>query len=73
VKRERFLTCIGLMWLALPLIALRHWQVWNRLPASMAVHFNAANQPNGWMSREASLRFDMLLLAFLVTIFTVVA
>ncbi len=45
MKRERFHLFTGLMWLALPIIALRHWQLWDRLPASMAVHFNAANQP----------------------------
>lgn len=73
MNRARFSRWTWFMWLALPLLALRHWQVWDRLPASMAVHFNAANQPNGWMSRGASLRFDMLLLVFLLTIFTVIA
>jgi hypothetical protein len=60
------------MWLALPLVALRHWQVWDQLPASMATHFDAANHPNGWMTREASLWFAVGLMAFLLTIFTVV-
>jgi Domain of unknown function (DUF1648) len=72
MERKRFLTFTWLMWLALPLMALRHWQVWDRLPASMAVHFNAANQPNGWMSRAQSLRFDMMLLAFLLSLFTAI-
>ncbi|HVO60136.1 MAG TPA: DUF1648 domain-containing protein [Terriglobales bacterium] len=72
MNHERFLTCTCLLWLALPLMALRHWQVWHRLPASMAVHFNAANHPNGWMSREASFRFDMLLLACLLALLTAV-
>jgi len=39
-----------LLWLALPLTALQYWQVWDKLPARMATHFNAANQPNGWMA-----------------------
>jgi Domain of unknown function (DUF1648) len=72
MDRKRFQIFTRLMWLALPLMGLRHWQVWNRLPASLAVHFNAANQPNGWMSRAEAFRFDMLLVAFLLTIFAVI-
>lgn len=72
MNRDRFHFFTWLLWLALPLMALRHWQVWDRLPASMAVHFNAANQPNGWMSRTASLSFDVGLLAILLSIFTTI-
>lgn len=72
MNRRRFQMFTGLLWLALPLMALRHWQVWDRLPASLAVHFNAANQPNGWMSKSVALRFDLGLLAFLLTIITLV-
>ena len=72
MDRTRFQMLTWLMWLAVPLMALRHWQVWDRLPASLAVHFNAANQPNGWMSKSASLRFDLALLASLLTIVTLV-
>lgn len=60
------------MWLSLPLTAIRYWQVWDRLPAYMATHFSAANQPNGWMTRETSLWFALGLTAFLLTIFSVV-
>ena len=63
---------IGSLWLGLPLIALRYWLVWNRLPVRMATHFNAANRPNGWMSREASLIFVLVLYLFMVTLFTVI-
>jgi hypothetical protein len=72
MDRTRFQMLTWLLWLVLPLMALRHWQVWGRLPASLAVHFNAANQPNGWMSKTADLRFDLGLLAFLLTIITLV-
>jgi Domain of unknown function (DUF1648) len=70
MDRNRFQTFTWLMWLALPLIALRHWQVWDRLPDAMAVHFNAANRPNGWMTRGVAFWFDMGLLVFMLTIFT---
>ena len=63
---------IALPWLGLPLIALRYWLVWDRLPAHIATHFNAANQPNGWMSREGSMYFILGLYFFLVALFTVI-
>jgi len=63
---------IGLLWLSLPLTAMRYWLVWDRLPVRLATHFNAYNQPNGWMSREASLIFTLVLLLFVLTTFTVI-
>ena len=63
---------IALPWLGLALIALRYSMVWDRLPVRLATHFNAANQPNGWMSREGSLYFILGLYFFLVTLFSVV-
>src|SRR5512142_1447152 len=72
MDRARFQMFTWLLWLALPLMALRHWQVWDRLPAFLAVHFNAANQANGWMSKTAALRFDLGLLTFLLTIIILV-
>jgi hypothetical protein len=61
-----------LMWLALPLIALRYWQVWDQLPLRMATHFDVNGQPNGWMTRATALWFGLGLTAFLLVIFTVV-
>jgi hypothetical protein len=63
---------VALPWLALPLIALRYWQVWDELPAYMATHFDAANRANGWMSRGTALWYGLAITAFLLTIFTVV-
>ncbi len=60
------------MWLALPAMAWRYWQVWDRLPARMATHFDAAGRANGWMSREASLMFTLGFLAFMLAAFSVV-
>ena len=60
------------LWLGLPLLALRFWMVWDRLPAILATHFNAANQPNGWMTREGSLYFILGLYLFVVTLFTAI-
>jgi hypothetical protein len=60
------------MWLALPLVALRNWQVWGRLPIRMASHFDAAGRANGWMFREASLTFSLGFMAFMLAVFSIV-
>jgi len=73
MNRKLYLTLTAAMWLALPLTALRYWQVWHRLPIRMATHFDAYGRPNGWMSREVSLYFALGITAFLSVIFTVIA
>jgi Protein of unknown function (DUF1648) len=62
-----------LLWLALPGVALQYWQVWDKLPPRMATHFNFANQPNGWMTPTESLRFILVMMAGMLTVFTVLA
>src|SRR5882724_10195607 len=69
-RTRLYRTMTALLWLALPLTGFQYWMVWNRLPASLASHFGAAGQPNGWMSRETSVIFSLVLLAFLLTTFT---
>jgi hypothetical protein len=61
-------TLTAMLWLALPLTALQYWSVWDQLPARMATHFGASGQPNGWMKRETSLIFAMV-----VTVLVLVA
>ena len=55
-----------LQWLVLPAIAGLYAVSWNQLPCRLATHFDFSNQPNGWMSREASLVL-MLLIAVLMS------
>ena len=63
MNRRLFHLAIVLLWLALPIVALQYRVSWDRLPVRMAVHFNAANQPNGWMSREQSLDLNLTMIA----------
>jgi hypothetical protein len=58
----------AMLWLALPLTGLQYWSVWDQLPTRMATHFGASGQPNGWMTRETSLIFAMV-----VTVLVLVA
>lgn len=73
MNRRLFTILTALMWLALPLTALRYGQVWDQLPLRMATHFVANGQPNGWMPREVSLYFALGLTAFTLVIFTAIA
>jgi hypothetical protein len=72
MKRRLYFGLTCLMWLALPITALAFRQNWDRLPLRVATHFNAANQPNGWMTREQALWSSLEMLAVLLTIFTLV-
>jgi hypothetical protein len=72
MSRKYFQAAIWMMWLTLPITALRYWLVWNRLPASMATHFSALGQPNGWMTREMSLAFPLGLMTILLAVATLI-
>jgi hypothetical protein len=71
MNRKWWQALIGLLWLALPAIGLRYWLLWDRLPARLATHFDAAGHPNGWMSREGSCVFTLVLMLFILTSATV--
>jgi hypothetical protein len=58
--RGAFKALTALIWIALPAIAGLYASAWSQLPARIATHFNFANQPNGWMSREGSLIFFLV-------------
>jgi hypothetical protein len=72
MNRKAFHALTWLMWLALPLTALRYWLAWDRLPPQMATHFDINWRPNGWMPRETSLYFALGVTAFMLVTFTVV-
>jgi hypothetical protein len=73
MNRRLFTILTALMWLALPLTALRYAQSWNALPAGVATHFAANGQPNGWMSRSTALYYALGVTAFVLVIFTAIA
>lgn len=69
---RKFQIATWLLWLALPLTAVRYWMVWDQLPTNLATHFNFSGQPNGWMTPETSLIFALGLTALLLLVFTVI-
>jgi len=73
MNRKSFTILTALMWIALPLTALRYAQVWNQLPTRMATHFNVNGQANGWMSRDTALYFGLGVTAFVLIVFSAIA
>jgi hypothetical protein len=59
-----------LMWLALPISAWEYRSVWEKLPARMAVHFDANWQPNGYTSRQGALELGLGIMAVMLVMFT---
>lgn len=52
----------------MPLAAVAHLLLWDRMPERLAVHFDSAGNAESWMTRGQSLAFDLaVLLFFLVT------
>jgi hypothetical protein len=72
MNRRIFQTLTWLMWLALPLLALRYWQVWDQLPLRMATHFDINGDANGWMTRGMSLWFALGVTVFLLAVSTAI-
>jgi len=71
MARKSHKLLVLLMWLALPGTALTYWSVWDRLPARLAVHFDANWQPNGYTSREGAIQLGLGILAVMLVLFTV--
>ena len=59
-SRNAFKALTALIWTIVPVVAILYGFAWNQLPPRLATHFNFANQPNGWMSREGSLVFFLV-------------
>lgn len=64
-SRGAFKALTALIWIAVPVVAALYALAWSQLPTRLATHFNFANQPNGWMSREGSLIFFLLFAALM--------
>jgi hypothetical protein len=62
----------GLIWFAVPAMAGLYAMSWQQLPARLATHFDLANHPNGWMSREASLTFSLVMGIFIAGLATLI-
>jgi hypothetical protein len=69
--RNFYKPLVWLMWLALPITALKYWRAWDHLPLRMAVHFDANWQPNGYTSREGALMLGLGIMAVMLLFFTI--
>ena len=71
MNRNLYKPLVWLMWLVLPITALKYWKNWDRLPMRMAVHFDANWQPNGYTSREGALMLGLGIMAFMLLVSTI--
>src|SRR5579859_2019672 len=62
----------ALIWLALPLLAAMYASSWQQLPGRLATHFDLANHPSGWTSREGALTFLLIMGMFVAGIATLI-
>ena len=69
--RRNFQITIGLLWLMPVIMFLQYRLVWDRLPRSVATHFAANGQPNGWMSREGALEFPLIPVLIVLIVATI--
>jgi hypothetical protein len=58
------------LWLAVPVAALRLYVVWSTLPGRLATHFDLAGRPNGWMSPSGFAIFILVATASTAAIAT---
>jgi hypothetical protein len=72
MNRAWWKALIALLWLAPLLIALRYWLAWDRLPAQLATHFDAAGHANGWMAPQKSLTFGLVITSVMLVVFTLI-
>jgi hypothetical protein len=73
MNHKVFQTITWLMWLALPMTALRFWLAWGHLPLRMAAHFDIYGRPNGWMLRATAFYTAMGITVLIVVIFTAIS
>ncbi len=63
---------LWVLWLALPLTALNYSLCWKRLPAQIAMHYDASGRPNSWASPDGARTFSLGFLFFMLLVFTAV-
>ena len=71
MNRSWYKPAILLMWITLLTSPLNYWRVWDQLPASIAVHFDANWQPYGYTSKEGAVELGLGILTVLLVLFTV--
>jgi hypothetical protein len=57
-------------WALVSALLVRVVVIWERLPASLVIHFSAAGEPNGWMSRSGFLAFAAAFLLVELSVFS---
>jgi len=70
MSSKTLLYMIILPWISLPVFLATYFALWDRMPDRLAVHFDFSGRPNGWMSRGQFIMFDIIVLLFVLTSFS---
>ena len=60
------------LWLALPATAFNYWILGSRLPARIAMHYDAGGNPTAWASPQEARAFSLKVLLFVLVVVTAV-
>jgi len=71
MERDGYTVATWFMWVALPATVLNYGFNWDRLPARLAVHFDASGNANGWTTPAGALEFALLFTVFFLVVLTV--
>jgi len=67
---DRFVKRLWALWLALPATMLNYWIVGSRLPAQIAMHYDASGQAVSWASPGEARSFALKTIAFVLVVVT---
>jgi uncharacterized membrane protein len=70
MEMDAFTKWLLALWLALPTTALNYWLAWNRLPARIAVHYDASGRANSWASPGEVRTLSLWVLVFVLAVVT---
>ena len=69
---DAFVKRLWALWLALPATALNYWIAGSRLPARIAMHYDAGGQAVSWASPQEARAFALKALLFVLVVVTAV-
>ena len=67
---DAFVKRLWALWIALPATMLNYWIVGSRLPARIAMHYDASGQAVSWATPQEARAFALKVLVFVLVVVT---
>jgi uncharacterized membrane protein len=67
---DAFVKRLWALWLALPATMLNYWMVGSRLPARIAMHYDASGHATSWATPQEARAFALKVLVFVLVVVT---